>query len=299
MKPLLLSVAALAMAAAVSAAAPDPPAVVFNHFYVVVDAESYRAIQASSFMTGQLAPFEKRTTVRNDTTYTGIYFYGRRTYFELFEPGAMGAPGASGLAFGVETPGAGERVKALWAEALGGAEAGPVTRRTEAAEVPWFELIYGKGGGAALRVWLMEYQRDFLALWYPDLTPARSIARAAVLDRYVAKIGQAARRDAFLMEDVVALTLALEPGDRDHLLGHLRALGWAIREEAGDVLVNGPDVRLRIQPATTERRGVTEVELSLQAVPAASSQQRFGAAQATVERARGVLRFGAAKTGVR
>jgi len=299
MKLLLLSVAALALAAAVSAAAPDLPAVAFNHFYVVVDADSYREIQASSFMTGELAPFEKRTTVRNDTTYTGIYFYGRRTYFELFEPGPMGTPGTSGLALGVEAPGAGERVKALWAEALGGADAGPVTRRTEAAEVPWFEMIYGKGGSAGLRVWLMEYHRDFLAQWYPDLTPARSITRADVLDRYVAKIGQAARRDAFLMKDVACLTLALEPGDRDHLLKHLRAIGYAVREETGDVLVSGQDVRLRIQPATAERRGVTEVELSLQSAPARGGEQRFGATQVSLERARGVLRFGATKAGAR
>ena len=197
MKLSILSGTAIIMAAAALATTTEAPSVLFNHFYVVVDAESYREIQASPFATGELAPFEMRTTVRNDTTYTGIYFYGRHTYFELFEPGPLGTAGTSGLAFGVESSGEGERVKTLWAEALGGAEAGPVTRRTETVDVPWFEMVYGQGGGPGLRVWLMEYHRDFLAQWYPELTPARSIARADVLDRYAAKIGQGARRRVF------------------------------------------------------------------------------------------------------
>lgn len=297
MRLLLLSGSALALAAAVCAAAPDLPAVVFNHFYVVVDADSYREIQASSFMTGQLAPFEKRTTVRNDTTYTGIYFYGRQTYFELFEPGPLGTAGTSGLAFGVESSGGGERVKALWAEALGGAEAGPVTRRTEAVDVPWFEMVSGKGGGPGLRVWLMEYHRDFLAQWYPELTPSRSITRADVLDRYAAKIGQGARRDAFLMKDVTSLALALEPSDREHLLKHLRAVGYAVREESGAIVAVGPDVSLRITPAGPERRGVTEMEVALQSAPSSVGEYRFGAVELAVETTRALVRFGAGNPG--
>jgi hypothetical protein len=46
-----------------------------------------------------------------------------------------------------------------------------VTRKTETAAVPWFEMT-AAGEIPGLRVWLMEYHRDFLARWYPGLTRA-------------------------------------------------------------------------------------------------------------------------------
>ncbi len=277
---------------------PEPPSVLFNHFFVVTDAATYTEAQTSRFFTKEFAPFEKRTTVRNDQTYTGIYFYGRRTYFELFEPGAQGPTGTSGLAFGVETPDGSAAVKARWAEAAGGAEGGPVTRRTDTEEVPWFEMTFAKGGrpapttAAVLSVWLMEYDRDFLARWYPDLTPARSITRADVLDRYVGRIGQAARRANFLMKDVVSLTLALPGEDRDALAAQLRAVGYSSRDEKEAIVLAGPDVRLRVVPAPEGApRGIRDVEFSLQSrVPRA--QHRVGSAVLTVEADRARLRFG-------
>jgi hypothetical protein len=299
--PLLAFVVAssssLLLAASSSETVPEPASVLFNHFFVVTDAATYAEAQASRFLTKEFAPFEKRTTVRNDQTYTGIYFYGRRTYFELFEPGAQGPTGTSGLAFGVEAPDGSALVKARWAEAAGGAEGGPVTRRTDSEEVPWFEMTYAKGGRptpttAVLRVWLMEYHRDFLARWYPDLTPARSITRADVLDRYVARIGQAARRGGFLMKDVTSLTLALPGEDQEALATQLRAVGYSSREDKGAAVLTGPDVRLRVVPAAEGgARGILEVEFSLQS-RVLRAQHRLGSAVLTVEADRARLRFG-------
>jgi len=101
------------------------------------------------------------------------------------------------------------------------------------------------------------------------------------------------------MKDVTSLTLALEPADREHLLTHLRAVGYTVREEAEAAVAVGPDVSLRITPVGGDRRGVTEVELSLQSIPASGSEQRFGATQVSLARARGMLRFGATKAGTR
>jgi hypothetical protein len=137
----------------------------------------------------------------------------------------------------------------------------------------------------------MEYHRDFLARWYPDLTPARSITRADVLDRYVARIGQAARRGTFLMKDVLAVTLALGDEERDRLAGQLRAVGYAARDDKGSLVLTGPDARVRVVPAQGDVRGVREAEFSLQSkVPRA--QHRFGAAILTLEADRARLTLG-------
>jgi hypothetical protein len=296
--PLLAFVVAVAslLAAVPSSSPAETPAVLLNHFFSVTDAATYAEAQSNRFLTREFAPFEKRTTVRNDQTYTGIYFYGRHTYFELFEPGGQGPAGTSGLAFGVEIPDGSAAIKARWTEAAGGADGGPVTRRTDTDDVPWFEMTYAAEGRPAptnepvFRVWLMEYHKDFLARWYPDLTPARSITRADVLDRYVARIGQAARRGTFLMKDVVSITYALTDEERERLAAQLRAVGYAARDDKGTTVLTGPDARVRVVPAHGEARGVREAEFSLQ-TRVSRAQHRFGTAVLTVEadRARLVL----------
>jgi hypothetical protein len=265
-----------------AAASEHAPAVTLNHFYVVVDAATYEAARRSAFLTGEFAPFEARTTVRNDTSYTGIYWYGRRTYFELFEPGAQGPAGASGVALGVEVPGASALVRQRWQEALGAAGGGPVTRRTESDEVPWFEMTYAREL-AGLRVWLMEYQRDFLARWYGALTAARSITRADVLDRYVARIGQSGRRGSALLREVSALTIALAPPEREALVKQLRAVGWLATDEGSDVVCRGPEnERVQLVAPGAGGTGIVAAHFSLQHT-VASSVHRIGSAELRLE----------------
>ena len=258
------------------------PSVFLNHFYAVVDAASYEAARTSPFLTREFAPFEARTTVRNDKSYTGIYWYGRRTYFELFEPGEQGPAGASGLALGVEAAGAGAAVQQRWKDELGTAGGGLVTRKTETDEVPWFEMSYA-AEIPGLRVFLMEYHRDFLARWYGTLTPARSITRADVLDRYVAKIDQPGRRESALLKDVTALTIALAPAEREALVKQLRAVAWTATDQAEAVVCRGPEAeRLRLVTPADARRGILEVEFSLQhAVP--NAVHRVGSAELRLE----------------
>ena len=264
------------------AAAERGPVVALNHFFVVVDAPTYEAARASPFLTREWAPFEARTTVRNDTSYTGSYWYGRRTYFELFEPGAQGPVGASGLALGVEEPEGSAAVRQHWQDALATAGGGLVTRKTEADEVPWFEMTYAREI-PGLRVWLMEYHRDFLARWYGTLTRARSITRADVLDRYVAKIGQSERRQTALLKDVVGLTIAIAPTEREALVKQLRAVGWLAQDEAGAVVCLGPEPgQLRLVAPKRGRTGIVAVDFSLQH-PVAKASHRIGSAELQLE----------------
>ena len=284
------AVAALLAVADVGRAADTAPTVVLNHFYVVVDADTYSAVQASPFLTGELAPFEKRTTQRNDTSYTGLYWYGRRTYFELFEPGAQGPVGASGLALGVEAPGGSAAVEQAWRKAMGAAGHGPITRKTETGEVPWFGMTYGRVI-PGLRVFLMEYHHDFLARWYGELTKARSITRADVLDRYVAKIGQSDRRETALLKDVVRLTIALAPPEREALVKQLRAVAWTATDEGSNVVCRGPDGEvIRLATPDGGRTGILSVGFSLQhdVAPAA---HRFGRATLRLDGASATLVF--------
>jgi len=233
-------------------APPLAAAVLLNHFFIVPTPETYEALRQSAFLRESFAVFEARTTVRQDLTYTGIYFYGDHTYFEFLPPGPGFAEAQSGVAFGVEESGAGARLRARLEEGLGVkvGEMG-ITRQAEGKDVPWFRMVAAQTGQGMGRfaTWTMEYEGSFLDQWFPDLPPrGRGIARAAVLDRYVAKVGPPDARASRLLEDVTALRLALdlryethrsgnaEVGLEQHLLELLqRALNRAGARDRGDI----------------------------------------------------------------
>ncbi len=265
------SLSALILFARPGAAVAPMPAVFLNHFFVVISQESYAAILTDPYLTTTFAPFEKRTTARNDQTYTGAYWYGRKTYFEVFEPPAQGPLGTSGVAFSVDGVGESAAVKAAWTDSLGAAETSPVTRRTETAEAAWFHITAARGFGSGLRLWLMEYHKDFLASWYPQLTPARGTTRAEALDRYVAKIGRSGDREAAVLRDVTRLTLALDETSRDRLRSHVFPVGWRMSRSSGGeppVVFTGPDgIVLEVVKAADARHGIIEARFSVQGAP--------------------------------
>ena len=267
---LLAALAAYALGSTPEPASASKPTVYLNHFFAVISSESYAAVLADPYLATTFAPFEKRTTARNDQTYTGAYWYGRNTYFEVFEPPSQGPVGSGGIALSVDGAGESTAVKTAWAESLGAAEISPVTRRTETAEPVWFHITAARGFGSGLRLWLMEYDKAFLASWYPDLTPARGITRGEVLDRYVAKIGRSRDRETAVLRDVTGLMLALEDVDLAQLRKHVVPAGWS--ETTGgpgvDVTFTGPDgVRVEVVKAGPTRRGIVEARFSVQGTP--------------------------------
>lgn len=290
-----VSVASLAQVPPTSSAPSRTPVVFLNHFFVVLDAKSYAAMQDDPYMRTAFAPFEKRTTVRNDSTYTGAYWYGRHTYFEVFEPESQGPQGASGIAFSVDGEGESKPVAASWNKSLGGVQEGSVTRKTETAEPVWFQMTAGKAADEKtppkIRLWLMEYDKDFLRRWYPELTSSRDKTRGPVLDRYVAKIGRSAMRDTAVFGDVSELLVALDDGDRVLLVNHLVPVGWVQSTVESALVLRGPEgVAIRVIPVEGARRGIVEAVFRVQGAPK-PHRARLGNVSLTVTSTRARLRF--------
>ena len=312
-KPRLISLAArLLLIAAVgglalaqsTGRAPSPPrppsgetmdTVYLNHFFLTLDRESYNAIQSSPFLAGEFAPFEQRTTVRRDITYTGSYFYGAQTYFEFFEAGGgLGRTvGASGVAFGVEAPGASLRLKPRLADALAVPVAvNPVTRRVGDRDVDWFYMTTAddRQPSALLQTWVMEYRESFLNDWYGELKPAtRGITRAEILERYTAKIGEDDQRRQKFLENVTEITFALPEKERGRLLKTCEAFGYQVRAETGQSRCLGPQVAFNFVAPTHDVRGITAVKFSLRSAKQGEKTYRFG---------KTVLRFNDDRTAV-
>ncbi|HEY6137725.1 MAG TPA: DUF5829 family protein [Thermoanaerobaculia bacterium] len=217
-------------------------AVFLNHFFVVLDRETYAAIDANAFLTRQFAPFERRTTVRNDRSYTGIYFYGTSTYFEFFDGSAATnfRKGTDGLAFTPEEPGAIQRLPGIGKPEL-------ITRKLGDAQVPWFWAadLEGLPADGAIDAWVMEYHTDFLAQWHPEASHGESgIARRSILSRYKAVLPETPPSPQLV--DVREITIAADPATIERLSA-----------------VHATGVVLRFVPATAAKRGIVRVVLEV------------------------------------
>jgi hypothetical protein len=237
--------------------------VFLNHFFVVLDHDTYAAIDANAFLTREFAPFERRTTVRNDRSYTCFYFYGTNTYFEFFD--ASGAStfrkGTDGIAFTPEEPGAIEALQ----KTVDIEPPGLITRKVGETQVPWFWASDLKGlpADSAVDAWLMEYHADFLARWHPEKSGGeRGIARRSILTRYKAVLPESPPHP--LLVDVREITLAADPATIERMTAVCRKFGYRVEADGS---LAGPDVVLRFVAATPSKRGIVRVVLDVRDAP--------------------------------
>jgi len=250
--------------------------VFLNHFYLTLDHATYTAIQTSEFLRREFAVTEERTTVRKDRTYTGVYFYGTHTYFEFFdaEKETRRRVGDSAIAFGVEEPGASARLEQALAR-----QAVTITRQLGNVDIPWFLQILPSGFSpeSGISTWVMEYHPRFLSEWHPEAPGPSGITRKVVLQRYKAVLKDTPAEP--YLKDVVAITLAVDKQTMRQLIDLCRTFGYGLHSDGGDrSLLRGPDLELRLVPATESSHGIRTVSLRLNRTPEKNVDLRFGTA---------------------
>jgi len=242
--------------------------VLLNHFYVTPDRETFAAAEASDFVR-RFAAVEKRTTVRKDTTYTGLYLYGEHTYLELLHPDSASFGAPSGIAYGVEEPGCLSRV----CEGFPGAKLEEIAR----GDVPWFKSCRPQEPLQGLAEWAMEYVPAFFRGFRPELPPASpGIARSDALTRYAASCGKLRHREEGLFEDVIALEIALAASEAER---------WMART------LRVADADLRVTPAPPGAPiGILAAHLSLRG-DAGRRVERIGSTTLSLDGRTAVWRF--------
>jgi hypothetical protein len=268
--------------------AARPAPVFLNHLFVVVDPETYAALAASTFLREIFAVSEERTTVRADRTYTGLYFYGERTYFEFLKPGSYVG---TGLALGVE------RARGLedFARRLEGehvrTQAGPITRQLDGADLPWFQILGLEMPTSALTVFAMEYDPDFLVHWRGMEFAHGWIARRDVLDGYAARLERTELRQRSSFLDISSVELSLNAVERQALAKAARAALWELEEEETRLRASGPQISLSVSPAAKDpSAGITRFEVRLR-TPIAREPLTLGRITVTFEDSHAVFRL--------
>lgn len=249
-----------------------------NHFYVVLDSETYKAIEQSPFLRKEFAVNEQRTTTRTDISYTGVYFYGNNTYFEFFDASetAIGRLSDSGLALGVDHAGALAAIKAELASRFSVGEA-PITRGFEGHQVPWFYMAVPKNFpmSSGLRFWVMEYHPKFLMEWNPQSDDKNDgISRKQILRRY-ADVLKGVPAKPYL-KDVIAITIAVDESTQKSLIDLCKHLNYRERVDGRTTILDGDDVELRLVDQTKDIRGIQQITMRVDGRPK-QTEYRFGA----------------------
>ncbi len=252
-----------AIGAAWHAARPAP--VFLNHVYAVVDRETYDAIAHSGFLRETFAVSEERATKRADASYSGLYFYGTRTYFELLPPEAAAGfvEGDCGIGLGLEGFGALDLfAKRLAADGME-TQGGPITRELGGEMMPWFRIVGVSMPPSPLSVFAMEYNEQFLKRWHADLAPADGgISRADVLARYAASLKRSELHAAAPFADVQQVELRVSDAQRERLTALCKKAQHEIQDEKDARVIRGPQFRLVLKPSD-KPGGVTAIELAL------------------------------------
>ena len=245
-----------------------------NHFYLTLDSETFSAIENSDFLKTEFAAFERRTTVRTDMTYTGIYFYGKHTYFEFFDVAAQAGskPGDTGLAFGVDQSDVVKALKPL----LNTKAPDLVTRACDKSQVPWFYRLKLESlpADSVVNSWIMEYHPQFLALWNPKPTGNESVRREEILTRYKAVLKNVPS-DQYL-GDVIELTIAADSQSIEKLTAICQAFGYVSKKDAVTIKLTGADFSLHLVPETQTARGVISVVFKLNRNTKSTKVVKFG-----------------------
>jgi hypothetical protein len=154
--------------------------VTLNHFFVKVSTETLDAVCAA----GDLGAIEKRTTVRKDRTYTGVYVYGENTYIELLHPDSdLGAP------CGIAWQGRDEDAELVYR-----------------GDKPWFWMSRTEPKFPGLIDWGMDYVPEYFGR-------SGSVSRSDALAHYASSIGKSRDRAEGLFEDVAGLEMSLSADD--------------------------------------------------------------------------------------
>lgn len=255
-----------------------PSPIPLNHFYLVLDSATYKAVEQSPFMRREFAVTEQRTTTRTDMSYTGLYFYGANTYFEFFDAShtAVGKLSDSGVGFGVDQAGVMDAIRATLSAKLSVGE-NPITREFQGKQVPWFYMAVPKNlpDNSGFRVWLMEYHPRFLSEWNSQSEAQNpGVSRRQILERYVAVLKDNPAKPYF--KDVVALTIALDKKTEKELIDLCKLWGYRDRVKDAATIMQGKDIELRLIPQTATLHGVQEITLRVDRKPAKQTEFRFG-----------------------
>ncbi|GAA4458749.1 hypothetical protein GCM10023189_31480 [Nibrella saemangeumensis] len=256
-----------------------------NHFYMVLDSATFKAIASDEFLQKQFAVPEQRTTVRKDITYMALYFYGANTYIEFMEASqakqiGLGAP--FGIALGVDEAGGLQALeKQIPTEIDLNPE--PRTRLFDDKQLGWFFIARPKNL-PYINLWLMEWHPEYLTAIKSKVSPQETtVSRKQFIESYSGVLGKNPQK-AYL-QDVIGLTISLDKTRAARLVDVVQLLGYRTSTKSNTTLLQGPDFTMTVvaEADSTKARGIQQINMRTRATPT-KTVHHFGTSTLRFER---------------
>jgi hypothetical protein len=260
-KILTAALAALTLAAA--SARADP--VYFNHAVVVLDTDTWAALESTPFLKDRFAAANAHSTTGDGGAahWSGFYLYGRSTYLELMRAGdadSVGKAAAGSTFLGMWI----DRREALpaFVEPLSKALGAPVPIKTRSfrlgdQDIDWFQytdLPESKAAPDGDDTWLMSPYADFLARAHPKEAPAAALADP--LTRASNNLWKYDNKRLF--RDVVAIRITAPEVETSRMAAELGAYGEKVSTRGRVTTVVTPECLIVLTSARPkEPRSVT------------------------------------------
>jgi len=264
-----------------SAAVEFRPVPRVDHVMVLIDATAYRDVAASAFLGERFGRLRRKDA---DSSVAGAYatlgIAGENTLVELFGSTMPGsAPLVGGLVFSFEEPGSSPAARTLLDESGRVRYYHDLVRRAvpgSEEQQPWYHLInVDLGEASPLLLFLNEVTPEYFRAIGAQPADGGRFRRRDYLDAVLGGPADGPR----LLRDIAGITLAVRAERARRIADALGALGYTAAGDAGERVLTGPGltIRLVIEEAGPER--VAEIQLAL--VPGRRDQDtpaelRFG-----------------------
>jgi hypothetical protein len=252
-------VLAIVLSTANLSAQNDTPQVFLNHISVVLDSDTYRHIFDSSGLQifGDTA---ERKTITVKETWSGKYFRGSDSYFELFPPGGVsgGEIGTVGLGFMTFKHGDIQKILSAWQSSdEDSVKKDTVTYVSNGEKHQWFYSLSINSLDSLLRV----------AAWVMENTPSElkevgftneEIERPISWKQYVEKMKKKQFTKAF--NRIISITLSVSKRDYEYLKKSL--IGFGLKESKNHFYNDFTSVNYLINEQNLTMLESVEIELS-------------------------------------
>lgn len=235
-----------------------------DHVMVLLDEQAYDDVAASGFLAQRFGRLKRKEA---DSSIAGSYatlgVAGRNTLVELFRGSLPGSALVGGLVFSFEEPSSSVAARAAL-DAAGGVpyHHDLVRRSVDGSDVqqPWYHLIsVDLGEASPLLLFLNEVTAQYFRSIGARPAPDGALRRSDYLDAVLGGPDDGTR----LMRDITGITLRVRPQRAARIGDALAALGYLDTTEAGQRLLRGPDLTVRLTAEETGPERVAELELDL------------------------------------
>ena len=237
--------------------------VYFNHLWVAIPSEDWKAIQDSEFITTEFGATDMHTSkTASGDEWSGIYFYGTNNYFEFLDEDAQHIQsGSSGLGFSVEQAGQLKHLKKELHHDFGkNVHHAKQTKLEGSEKVNWFQTLFVNDEvhfeDTALYYWVQEYSPDYFEkMGLPLDEDKKEVTTVSYLSKW-----EEARQDKFL-QHVTGITVDLHHNEYLTFTKFLSAIGF---RKTSQHTYGGPDgFEIRVEELDVSTPTITSIRMAM------------------------------------